>query len=444
MNTNANRPTLQLYSASFDFFFRFGCSTCLVEGTYNAEFRKMTFPIEEDFELRSVISHQRHQEKGTISSPCFGVKGRTPLSKLLKLPIQVPYDVMHLIYLGVARRLLSVIVEKRLVDVSVLSSSISEIKLPHWFRRRPRTLNELCLWKSQEHKQFLLYFSPFCFCKTFQLQQNYTERQLLILYLCFSTAIYALSTENVSSQTIHFSRTIILFFQKIMKSAFGDRVATGSLHAMCHLPGQVENFGSLNQTSATCFENVNRFLKRSVTAKRGQGKQIGDRFLRMQNSATIPEALTGIKILRYESKQNCIPPLLENFSLSVQACNFISKVRVNENVFHSYSYGKSLKCASYNAYLDREKEFVKIKSIFIHNGEVKCLCRSYETKKHWWQFVDFPRNIANAMSVMNSHFALIKGTLKLYPVMSLSCHAILVKTSHYFYGVRVINDYEHE
>ena len=70
---------------------------------------------------------------------------------------------MHLVYLGVARNLLNLIVDKGLLNVSTFSSFITEMKVPLWFRRRPRSLNELCLWKSQEHKLFLLYFSPFCF-----------------------------------------------------------------------------------------------------------------------------------------------------------------------------------------------------------------------------------------------------------------------------------------
>ena len=406
----------------------------------------MVFPLEKNLQLRNYDSHRLHQQRATHDAPFYGVKGKTPLSRLLTLPMQAPYDVMHLVYLGAARKLLTMVVVKKLVNVTFLSSLISSIKVPHWFRRKPRTLQELCLWKSQEHKTFLLYYSPLCFFKLYERNRSYVVRQMLCLYLCLSASIYALSTESVSPQNIHFAKEIIYFFQICMRQMFGSGVATGTLHALCHLPTQVENFGSLSHTSATCFENVNRFLKKSVTGKKGQGLQIGERFLRMLTNVNKKVLrVSGPEALRFENSCDSFATLLEQFSIDATNCRFVSKVRVRDTVFHTFVYGKNLQCASYYAFLDTEQEFVKIKSIFIHENEVKCLCRSYRSKQALSKLADLPECIANAMNVINNHFVIEKGPLKVHLVNRFSHHAIIVKmSSDNFYGVRIINDYDHE
>ena len=216
----------------------------------------MVFPIGRNLRLRDSLSHRRHQMEATDKKPVYSVKGHSPLSSILKLPLCVRYDIMHLVHLGVARNLLTAIVEKRLMDVSTLSSSVTSIKVPHWFRRKPRQLQELCLWKSQEHKLCLLYYSPFCLYNSYKLHGSQTEKQLMILYVCFSSFIYALSTECVTQEEVESTKEVIAIFQNLMDVTFGAGVRTDSLHALIHLPSQVEHFGSLTSTSATLYSRM--------------------------------------------------------------------------------------------------------------------------------------------------------------------------------------------
>ena len=258
------------------------------------------------------------------------------------------------------------------------------MKVPHWFRRRPRDLQELCLWKSQEHKIFLLYLSPFCFYFVRRsLSDNY--QQLLLLYLCLSTVIYALSAEVVSPGVIPSSKFIMHSFQKYMVKLFGAGVMTGSLHALHHLPAQVRHFGSLSMTSATVFENVNRFLKRSFTGKKNQRKQAAEKFLYMQVNSGVPRQLTGVSIARLESKSVNIEKYADYLPNNIN--QYVAKIRVNDLVFHSYLYGRNLRCASYYAFVNTDKVFLKIKCIFRANDEVKILCRTYKILQSWSEFV---------------------------------------------------------
>ena len=93
-----------------------------------------------------------------------------------------------------------------------------------------------------------------------------------------------LSSETVSEEDIVLSKELLLCFQQLARSCFGPSVCTMSMHALCPLSDQVENFGPLTLTSAATFENLNRQLKRSVSGTKGQPNQMLTRFLLSQNT----------------------------------------------------------------------------------------------------------------------------------------------------------------
>lgn len=190
---------------------------------------------------------------------------------------------MHVIYLGISKSLLFNIVTRRLVDVDALSNNVDCLSVPHHFRRKPRNLStELSLWKAQDHKNFLLYFSVFIFFGQFSTSNSEVSKQFLVLYMMLATSIYILSKPEVNDQDISNARRLISFFQNSLCRYFGDGVRLCSLHMLIHLPDQVKAFGPLTSISAAVFENVNRHFKRSVTGTKGQGLQMAERFLCFQ------------------------------------------------------------------------------------------------------------------------------------------------------------------
>ena len=154
---------------------------------------------------------------------------------------------------------------------------------------------------------------------------------------------------------------------------------------------------------------------------------------------------SGVEILRSESQQVFREELLE-FSIDSHDCRFIVKVRVNDNVFHSYIYGRKLKCASYYAFICSEKVFVKIKCIFVHRTVKRCLCPTYRSVDTMSGLIrnELTTNWYAHLSKISNHHQLTKSVLKVYRVESLSHHAIIVKFVNELFGVRVICDYEHE
>lgn len=96
--------------------------------------------------------------------------GQTNLSRIpyLGLVTNVVLDYMHLVCLGVVRKLISLWLSGPL-NVRLSTNQIKEISLemiklrkfvPSEFARKPRGLDNVKYWKATEYRQFLLYIGP--------------------------------------------------------------------------------------------------------------------------------------------------------------------------------------------------------------------------------------------------------------------------------------------
>ena len=92
--------------------------------------------------------------------------GPNPFSPLdFGMVSQFPLDYMHLVCLGVVRRLLNLWLRgplKSRLSAKVVDSISSQLvkmrpKIPVEFARKPRSLREVDRWKATEFRQFLLY-----------------------------------------------------------------------------------------------------------------------------------------------------------------------------------------------------------------------------------------------------------------------------------------------
>ena len=118
----------------------------------------MTFP-DLNASLRTDVSFDEMQDEDHHMGP-------TPLAgKGLGLVTQVVLDYMHLICLGVMRRLIWLWMKGPLhcrqgnSVISSISDNLLQMKsfIPSEFARRPRSLYEFNRWKATEFRQLLLY-----------------------------------------------------------------------------------------------------------------------------------------------------------------------------------------------------------------------------------------------------------------------------------------------
>jgi len=134
----------------------FACSRCIQEGDFVRN--RVTFP-ETHCTLRSndTFKHRIQPEHHT---------GNSILEKLpIGMVSQIPLDYMHLVCLGVVKRLIqfwlrgSKNVRLSAENINTVSHYLIAIKpcIPSEFARKPRSLHDVDRWKATEFRQFLLY-----------------------------------------------------------------------------------------------------------------------------------------------------------------------------------------------------------------------------------------------------------------------------------------------
>lgn len=435
---------MSIYNIQLHFYnFRYGCTLCLVKGSYNGDYRKMLYPVEVEHESRSAAVFAIHQRRALPRMPLFGVKGPTELSNIITMPTSLAYDIMHLIYHGVAKSFLHAVLKRKMVDMEALSQMVELFKVPHDFRRKPRNLTtELSLWKSQEHRHFLLYIGPIAFFLLQTLRKSYSD--LFETYYLLSVAIYALSSEQVSKYDLSHCKHLISRFQKMIACFFDASVCTMSTHALIHLPEQVEKMGPLTLTSASTFENLLRILKRSVTGAKGQPHQMLTRFYLSQSCAT---ASTGDHVRPLGRLQN-LDVRMQRFcsDFSVAATGHVKRFTANGKVFHAYNHGRRLKSASYFAYLKELDIFLKIKFIFVADNDIYCICRKLLKlrKLHCDPKFSFSADDLVSLDLLSSYFLLEKSDVVCHRSNLFTHHAIVYKFEEELFGVRVLSNWEHE
>lgn len=141
------------------------CTKCITQGEYVGNricFPQIDAPLRSDYDFVQKVDDNYHKPDITCS--------------LLKIPhfkpiTNVPLDYMHLMCLGIMRKLLYLWLDgelhyrlkPRVVDE--ISTLLIRLKssIPVEFVRKPRKLDFLKLWKATEFRLLLLYVGPLVF-----------------------------------------------------------------------------------------------------------------------------------------------------------------------------------------------------------------------------------------------------------------------------------------
>lgn len=228
-----------------------GCERCTQSGKKvgGVVFAKTTSRKRTDESFLQQIDEEHHKSLSPLESVNIG------------MVTQFVLDPMHLIHLGVMRKLINlwmtgpVSVRLGVSSKTTISDSlISIIKFtPVEFNRKPRTLFDFGRYKATEFRTFLLYTGMVVLYK--QIPDN-----LYVNFLLLSVAINLLSREDISGAIVHARQYLISFIQ-----SFGDIYGTNNLvyniHNLCHITDDAENFGKLDSFSAYAFENHLGHLK---------------------------------------------------------------------------------------------------------------------------------------------------------------------------------------
>lgn len=224
-----------------------GCDKCLHPGQYQN--RRMTFPGSEhpqrtDISFNLMVDELHHHEG---PHPFKNVK--------VGMVTQFPLDYMHLVCLGIVRKLLQTWLRGPLsvrlpaLIVDKMSGKLQSMRpyVPIEFARRPRSLRELDRWKATEFRQFLLYTGPVVLA-------GFLDRNMYYNFMLLSTAISILvSPEHLN--LADYAGQMLKSFVNHFGELYGTDQIVYNVHCLVHLADEVKRHGCLDSFSAFPYEN---------------------------------------------------------------------------------------------------------------------------------------------------------------------------------------------
>ncbi|XP_051176672.1 uncharacterized protein LOC127291531 [Leptopilina boulardi] len=212
---------------------------------------------------------------------------------LTKLPrfgcvSSIPLDYMHLILLGVMKKLIFLWVHGN-SKVKIPSDVIQRISkrllllrntIPDEFNRRPRTLWEYKFWKATEFRTFLLYAGVI----VLKNLEGFPSK-LYSHFLLLHTAVTILISETHIRDTrnIDFAHETLQLFVKDFETLYGKEFISYNVHNLLHICEDVKRFGVLDNFSAFRFENYMGTAKKMIRKGDQPLQQLARRYAEVEN-----------------------------------------------------------------------------------------------------------------------------------------------------------------
>lgn len=244
----------------------YGCGYCRNHGKYIED--RVVFPSI-DFEKRNDDDYREFRESNQISL--------SPLAAIVPLYSSFPPEYMHLVCLGVVRKLFNYYfsyTKGQRLPCRLSSTQKQQINndilclrafTPCEFQRKPRSLSDLQYFKASEFRAFLLYFGPIVFRK-------YLDGKYYSHFLKLHFAVTVFSSNEFKSFYNHAFQCLRLFVYE-MKELFGEQSMSYNVHVLLHLYDFVEMNGPLDRFSSFPFESYFYLLKRKIKASNCVFKQ---------------------------------------------------------------------------------------------------------------------------------------------------------------------------
>ncbi|KAG8238459.1 hypothetical protein J437_LFUL016916 [Ladona fulva] len=248
-----------------------GCERCVVKGEQRNH--RMVF-CDVDAELRNDTSFRNNLDKDHHT-------GETPLLSIecLDMVSQFPLDYMHLVCLGVTKRLLSQwtsgpnsvrLGRRSRTEVSDRLYSMATA-IPSDFSRIPRGLDILERWKATEFRTFLLYTGPVA-------MKNILSKDLYDHFLILHVAIRILCSEEMAFPFCGYASELLKSFVQGMTERYGMDSLVYNVHSLIHLADDVKFFQApLDKFSSFPYENFLGKMKKMVRSASNPLGQISRR-----------------------------------------------------------------------------------------------------------------------------------------------------------------------
>lgn len=328
-----------------------GCEKCTIIGNY--ENHRVNFACH-------LLHPLRQNEDFYNKTDNFHIKyDKVNLLKELNVDFisQIPIEPMHLIYLGVVKRLLinyliegkskNKLSQKMITEINVRSMQIKNY-IPCEFARKPRKLDEVKRWKATEFRLFLLYTGPI-------LLYNILHKSNYKHFLLLHCAVFILNNESLVNTYLDMANHLLQNFVYESSELYGNDFVVFNVHNLLHLCSEVRLFGNIEKFDAFPFENYLGQLKRKVRSKNNVLQQIHRRIIELDTIKNVNKHNDNFPLLI--NTNSCKKIKFKNFILSINQpnrCVILNNKKVcriytinyieNEYIFiaHCYKYTEDL------------------------------------------------------------------------------------------------------
>lgn len=314
---------------------KFGCLYCRASGTvvrvgrgHSRKYGGVVEPYsDESYKELSELAN----ETGEI---VFGVKGKSCLDGVLKIPSHVTLDPLHLIFENCTKSIVWKLIDSSSFrecyylgrHLSHYDTLFKKVSVPH-FIGRPRSLSELSFWKARDLLNFLFYFSiPSIFLSLFKKSLPHQEHSFhLLSFILASRLCYSPSARSHANDI----KKLFTYFHSRLSVLYGFNVCSINMHLLLHLGEQVNRFGSLPYCSMFPFEN--QFYNYKVYTQGNQSflKQLSEKI------SLLKFCKCFLSVSDYDKKRDILQILLPVTSKS--DTEFFDEGHVTVGTQHFYS-----------------------------------------------------------------------------------------------------------
>jgi hypothetical protein len=292
------------------------CERCTQTGFHIEEHNCRVFPILEKVVLRTDVSFRRQISKNHHT-------GKSPFLPLrIDMILSFPLDYMHLVLLGVFKRLILIwtgkwhkqklkhklgIRERQNIDEKLVQIRKS---YPKEFHRKPTKIDHIKQWKAVELRSFLLYSGPVV------LKGNLSkEKYEHFLYLHF--AIRILASPLLCKKYSSLAKECLTYFVYQLGKIYGVYHLIYNVHSLIHLSDECDVHGPLDRFSAFPFENFLGKLKKMIRSPNRPFAQIVRRISELDYISTLDNKVSPSV---YSSEKNTT--LLKSVKSGTQSDSF--------------------------------------------------------------------------------------------------------------------------
>jgi len=202
----------------------------------------------------------------------------SPLENLMGMVSQFPFDYMHLVCLGVMRRLLNIWVhgpsatalkKNQVIEISGKLLNFRSLIL-YEFSRKLRSLKDLAHWKATEYRLFLLYIGP---CALEGILPPDKLNHFMLLHVAMSI----LTDPFLSNSLAGYADALLHKFVQKFSKYYPAYPIVYNIHSLVHLSNDVKKYGHLDNFSCFSYESYLGKLKKLIRGTKNPLKQVAHR-----------------------------------------------------------------------------------------------------------------------------------------------------------------------